>query len=70
VGRAHRLARELEVGTVWINTYRVLSVLVPFGGVGLSGSGREGGEAAIDLYTRVKSVWTSLEPGVPAGYRL
>lgn len=70
VGRAHRLARRLDVGTVWINTYRVLSVGVPFGGVGLSGSGREGGEAAIELYTRVKSVWTSLEPGMPAGYRL
>lgn len=70
IGRAHRLARDLNVGTVWINTYRVLSVLVPFGGVGLSGSGREGGEAAIDLYTRVKSVWASLEPGLPPGYRL
>lgn len=70
IGRAHRLARDLDVGTVWINTYRVLSVGVPFGGVGLSGSGREGGEAAVDLYTRVKSVWTALEPGMPPGYRL
>ena len=70
IGRAHRLALALDVGTVWINTYRVLSVGVPFGGVGLSGSGREGGEAAVDLYTRVKSVWTALEPGMPPGYRL
>ncbi|MFA9432035.1 aldehyde dehydrogenase family protein [Egicoccus sp. AB-alg2] len=70
VGRAHRLARDLRVGTVWINTYRVLSVGVPFGGVALSGYGREGGEAAIDLYTQVKSVWTSLTPGMPPGYRL
>jgi (Z)-2-((N-methylformamido)methylene)-5-hydroxybutyrolactone dehydrogenase len=55
---------------VWINTYRVLSVLVPFGGVGHSGYGREGGEGAIEVYTRVKSVWTALDPGLPAGYRL
>lgn len=70
VGRAHRLARALDVGTVWINTYRVLSVLVPFGGFRLSGYGQEGGEEAIRLYTRSKSVWTSLQPGLPAGYRL
>lgn len=70
IGRAHRFARDLRVGTVWINTYRVLSVGVPFGGVGLSGYGREGGEAAIDLYTQVKSVWTSMVPGMPPGYRL
>lgn len=70
IGRAHRLARDLKVGTVWINTYRVLSVGVPFGGVGWSGYGREGGEAAVDLYTQVKSVWTAMEPGMPPGYRL
>lgn len=70
VGRAHRLARDLRVGTVWINTYRVLSVGVPFGGVAHSGYGREGGEAAIELYTQVKSVWTALTPGMPPGYRL
>lgn len=70
LGRGHRLAGSLRVGTVWLNTYRVLSVGVPFGGVGASGYGREGGEAAIDLYTQVKSVWTALEPGMPPGYRL
>lgn len=70
VGRAHRLARDLRVGTVWINTYRVLSVGVPFGGVAQSGYGREGGEAAVELYTQVKSVWTALTPGMPPGYRL
>jgi acyl-CoA reductase-like NAD-dependent aldehyde dehydrogenase len=70
VGRAHRVADALNVGTVWINTYRVLSDLVPFGGVGLSGYGREGGADAVELYTRTKSVWTSTEPGVPRGFRL
>lgn len=70
VGRAHRVASHLRAGNVWINTYRVLSDLVPFGGIGLSGYGREGGDDAMRLYTRSKSVWTSLDPGLPAGYRL
>jgi len=70
VGRAHRVAAALDVGTVWINTYRVLSDLVPFGGVNLSGYGREGGDEAVGLYTRTKSVWTSTSPGAPPGFRL
>jgi aldehyde dehydrogenase (NAD+) len=70
VGRAHRVARALPVGTVWINSYRVLSDLVPFGGVGRSGYGREGGNDAVSLYTRTKSVWTSLAPGMPPAYAL
>ena len=70
IGRAHRLAAELDVGTVWLNTYRVLSDQVPFGGVGLSGYGREGGADAARLYTRTKSVWTALEPSLPSGYGL
>lgn len=59
VGRAHRVASGLRAGTIWINTYRVLSDLVPFGGVGLSGYGRENAEEAVRLYTIEKSVWTS-----------
>jgi len=49
---------------VWVNTYRVVSPIAPFGGQGMSGHGREGGlEAALD-YTKVKSVWlrTSDDP--------
>lgn len=68
VGRAHRVARELRAGTVWINTYRVLSDVVPFGGVGLSGYGRENAEDAIDLYTVKKSVWTATAQGLRPGY--
>ncbi len=60
IGRAHSLARELRAGTVWINTYKSLSDLVPFGGIGASGYGRENGTEAVGLYTRAKSVWTSL----------
>ncbi|AZK97681.1 MULTISPECIES: aldehyde dehydrogenase family protein [Streptomyces] len=68
LGRAHRMAARLRVGTVWLNTYRMLSDSVPFGGVGRSGYGREGGPDAVRLYTWTKSVWTSTEPGPPPGY--
>jgi len=68
VARAHRFARKLRTGTVWINTYRVLSDIVPFGGVGLSGYGRENAEDAINLYTYAKSVWTATDGGLPAGF--
>jgi acyl-CoA reductase-like NAD-dependent aldehyde dehydrogenase len=68
-GRAHRMAAALRVGTVWVNTYRILSDLVPFGGVGHSGYGREGGADAVGLYTWTKSVWLATDPGVPPTYR-
>jgi aldehyde dehydrogenase (NAD+) len=69
VGRAHRIAGKLRVGTVWVNTYRILSDLVPFGGVGRSGYGREGGTDAVNLYTWTRSVWIAHQPGLAAGYR-
>nr|WP_319949126.1 aldehyde dehydrogenase [uncultured Shimia sp.] len=62
--RAHRMIRAIRAGIVWVNTYRVISPIAPFGGHGLSGHGREGGiEAALD-YTKIKSVWlrTSDDP--------
>ncbi|MCG3267130.1 aldehyde dehydrogenase [Yoonia sp. I 8.24] len=62
--RAHRMIRKLRAGIVWVNTYRAVSPMAPFGGHGLSGHGREGGlQAALD-YTKVKAVWlrTSDEP--------
>ncbi len=60
VGKAHRLARALKAGTVWINAYNVLDVASPFGGYKMSGFGRELGKHALDLYTEVKSVWVDL----------
>lgn len=69
LGRAHRMAADLRVGTVWVNTYRVLSDLVPFGGVGRSGYGRENGTEAVNVYTWAKSVWIATEPGLPTAYR-
>ncbi len=57
LARGHRLVRALRTGIVWVNTYRVVSPIVPFGGFGLSGLGREGGMEAALAYTRTKSVW-------------
>lgn len=60
VGRAHRMASALECGIVWVNTYRASSYASPWGGVKLSGYGRESGAMAIDEYTVRKSVWVDL----------
>jgi aldehyde dehydrogenase (NAD+) len=60
IGRAHRFARELQAGTVWLNTYHPLDTASPFGGYKQSGYGRELGEYALDLYTQIKSVWVDL----------
>lgn len=62
--RAHRVTRRLRCGVVWLNTYRAVSPLAPFGGYGKSGFGREGGIDAALEYTTTKTVWlrTSDEP--------
>ena len=60
VGRAHRVARALRAGTVWINSYGVVPHTAPFGGFKQSGSGREGGRWAMDLYTQPKNVYIDL----------
>src|SRR5579875_40196 len=62
LGRAHRVARQLRCGIVWLNTYRLQSEMSPFGGMKSSGFGREGGWEAARLYTQVKSVWVSEDP--------
>lgn len=60
--RAHQLAASLEAGVVWVNTYNVTPVEVPFGGVRASGFGRENGIAGLDAVTRVKTVMVASEP--------
>jgi aldehyde dehydrogenase (NAD+) len=60
VRRAHRVAARLRAGTVWVNSYRAVAPQVPFGGVGLSGMGRENGAEAIREYTETKSIWIEL----------
>lgn len=61
VAKAHTLARKLKAGTVWVNTYNMISSLSPFGGYKMSGYGRENGMHALESYTQVKSVWVNLE---------
>jgi acyl-CoA reductase-like NAD-dependent aldehyde dehydrogenase len=58
--RAHRMARRLKTGTVWVNTCSVLDSAAPFGGMKQSGFGRELGVQAMDMYTQTKHVWIDL----------
>jgi (Z)-2-((N-methylformamido)methylene)-5-hydroxybutyrolactone dehydrogenase len=57
MGRALRASAALEAGTVWINTYRAVSYMAPFGGFKRSGFGRESGQEAISAYLQTKTVW-------------
>jgi len=58
--RGHRVIARLQAGTCWINHYNVTPVELPFGGVKLSGLGRENGRAALEHYTQLKSVYVAL----------
>jgi aldehyde dehydrogenase (NAD+) len=60
VKRAHRIAKRLQAGTVWINTWHKIEPNSPFGGYKLSGYGRENGPTMIDHLTRLKQVWVDL----------
>jgi acyl-CoA reductase-like NAD-dependent aldehyde dehydrogenase len=60
VSKAHRLARSLKAGTVWVNTYNMYDPSLPFGGFKQSGFGRELGLEALESYLETKSVWMSL----------
>jgi (Z)-2-((N-methylformamido)methylene)-5-hydroxybutyrolactone dehydrogenase len=63
--RALTMADRLRAGTVWINTYRAVSYLSPFGGYKRSGIGRENGQEMLKEYLQVKSVWISTASEVP-----
>jgi aldehyde dehydrogenase (NAD+) len=60
IKKAHYVARKLQAGTVWVNTYNVYDTAAPFGGYKQSGFGREMSAHALDHYTQVKSVWVDL----------
>jgi betaine-aldehyde dehydrogenase len=66
--RAHRFAREMQAGMVWINSYKRVNPGSPFGGVGQSGYGREMGFDAMREYTQVKSVWVNVDAQIPPWY--
>jgi NAD-dependent aldehyde dehydrogenases len=61
LGKAHRIARELRAGTVWVNTFDASDVMTPFGGFKDSGSGRDRSLHALDAYTALKTTWIDLE---------
>ncbi len=63
--RAFLMAEKLQAGTVWVNTYRAVSFLSPFGGYKRSGLGRENGQEMIKEYMQTKSVWISTAKEVP-----
>jgi acyl-CoA reductase-like NAD-dependent aldehyde dehydrogenase len=60
VKRAHRLARRLRAGTVWVNTFDASDITVPFGGYKQSGFGRDKGLHALDGYSQLKTTWLDL----------
>jgi aldehyde dehydrogenase (NAD+) len=63
--RAFTLSERLQAGTVWVNTYRAVSYLSPFGGYKRSGLGRESGQEMIKEYLQTKSIWISTATEVP-----
>jgi aldehyde dehydrogenase (NAD+) len=65
LARAHRVARSLHTGMVWINSYKRVNPGSPFGGVGNSGYGREMGFEAMHEYTDTKSVWVNVDAQIP-----
>jgi betaine-aldehyde dehydrogenase len=67
--RAHRVARDLHAGMVWVNSYKRVNPGSPFGGVGQSGYGREMGFDAMREYTQVKSVWINVDAQIPPHFK-
>lgn len=65
IGRAMRMSKALHVGTVWVNTYRTYSYMVPFGGMKRSGMGREHGIEAVSEYLETKSIVVSTADAAP-----
>jgi aldehyde dehydrogenase (NAD+) len=61
VGKAHRLARAIKAGSVWVNCYQAMDPAMPFGGYKMSGYGREGGQEHLEQYLNSKAVWIKTE---------
>ena len=68
ISRAHKFAREIHAGMVWINCYKRVNPASPFGGVGRSGYGREMGFEAMREYTVAKSIWVNVDAKIPPFY--
>jgi acyl-CoA reductase-like NAD-dependent aldehyde dehydrogenase len=65
IRRALEIPKRIQAGTIWVNTYRAVSFLSPFGGYKRSGLGRESGQEAIHEYMQTKSIWISTATEVP-----
>ena len=65
IRRAIEIPKRIQAGTVWVNTYRAVSYLAPFGGYKKSGLGRESGQAAIEEWTQTKAIWISTATETP-----
>lgn len=72
VGRAHRIAAQVSAGTFWVNSYKAINVMSPFGGFGESGYGRSSGYEGLLEYTQTKSVWleTGKDAPIQFGYSI
>lgn len=68
LSRAHKTARELNAGMVWINSYKRVNPGSPFGGMGSSGYGREMGFEAMREYTEPKAIWVNVDAQLPPFY--
>jgi aldehyde dehydrogenase (NAD+) len=68
LARAHRVARDLRAGMVWVNSYKRVNPGSPFGGVGASGYGREMGFEAMHEYTEAKAIWINVDARLPPFY--
>jgi (Z)-2-((N-methylformamido)methylene)-5-hydroxybutyrolactone dehydrogenase len=66
IARAMRMTKALKAGTVWVNTYRAYSFMMPFGGMKMSGLGRENGIEALHEFLETKSVFLSTSASSPA----
>jgi aminomuconate-semialdehyde/2-hydroxymuconate-6-semialdehyde dehydrogenase len=63
LSRAHRVSAALRAGTVWVNCFFIRDLRAPFGGVGASGMGREGGEFSRDFFTEPKAIVMQIDKG-------
>ncbi|HEY6925439.1 MAG TPA: aldehyde dehydrogenase family protein [Steroidobacteraceae bacterium] len=68
LARAHRIARDIRSGMVWINCYKRVNPASPFGGTGASGYGREMGFEVMREYTQPKSIWVNVDAAIPPAY--
>ncbi|MFQ6485656.1 aldehyde dehydrogenase family protein [Brachybacterium epidermidis] len=68
VDRAHRVARRLRAGTIWVNSYKTINVMAPFGGFGHSGHGRSSGLDGLMEYSEPKAVWVETDAEAPLAF--